>query len=417
MLKILRLSVRNLTRYRTRTVITIVAVLISVMVSTVVDGLVRGIFEMSTANLLLYESAEVSVYANGYFEKRKEYPSDILITPAQKEAVMESLEKAGYVTAPRFITSGELITWDDDAGSEFDLGIILVGVEKRKDGNVFRISESITEGTWLENPDDVVIGSKVADKLGLDVGSYVTLSTKGAMGFAETLELNVAGIVTTEDPQVNSSQIFMSLDDLDHSLMLEGSVTEIAVSDSLLSTAPKSFADKVNALLPEGVSAKHYEQVNDDLMAIMNGDRGSSFVLLLFLFLIAGAGISNTMIMAQMERRKENAMLRSIGFSRRSIVSMFVLEGTMTGIIGALTGAVLALLIMIPLAENGINLSGLLSDDMDIGYRIPLIMRPGFYWQSFVTIPFCAVLLSAFSAFLPVYRTGKEEIAELFRRA
>ncbi|MDD5973140.1 MAG: FtsX-like permease family protein, partial [Spirochaetales bacterium] len=154
-----------------------------------------------------------------------------------------------------------------------------------------------------------------------------------------------------------------------------------------------------------------------DLMAIMNGDKGSSFVMLLFLFIIAGAGISNTMIMAVMERRKETAMLKALGFSRKTIITQFVIEGTITGIIGALLGALLAVVVMIPLSKYGIDFTSLFSADMDIGYRIPLIMRPGFYWQSFIVIPLLAVVLSALSAFFPVYKSGKEQIADLFRRA
>ena len=120
--------------------------------------------------------------------------------------------------------------------------------------------------------------------------------------------------------------------------------------------------------------------------------------------------------MAVMERRKENAMFRALGFSRRSIVSLFVLEGTLTGIIGALIGALLALFVMIPLSKYGLDFTALLSEEMDIGYRMPLILRPTLFWQSFVFIPILAVLLSSLSAFFPVYKTGKEEIADLFRR-
>ena len=109
-------------------------------------------------------------------------------------------------------------------------------------------------------------------------------------------------------------------------------------------------------------------------------------------------------------------MLRALGFSRRSIVSLFVLEGTLTGIIGALIGALLALFVMIPLSKYGLDFTALLSDEMDIGYRMPLILRPTLVWQSFVFIPILAVLLSSLSAFFPVYKTGKEEIADLFRR-
>lgn len=416
MLKSLKLSIRNLARYKTRTIITIVAVLISVLVSTVVDGLVRGMFTISTNNLIAYESSEVTIYQKGYFEKRNEYPSDIFISGDLLQEASERLDKAGIPNTPRYKAISELITYSEEEESEFYLNVILVGVDKERDKKVFRISESLCDGTWFENEDVIILGSKIAEKLNLKVGDIVTLSTTGAMGFAETLDLEVGGIINSEDPQVNMSQVFVNLSDLDSYLLLEGGATEIAVSDGMPSVASKKLADKVQNIIGPELDAKYYEEVNEDIIAIMNGDKGSSFIMLLFLFIIAAAGISNTMLMAVMERRKESAMLRALGFSRRSIVSLFVLEGTLTGIIGALIGAVLALFVMIPLSKYGLDFTALLSEEMDIGYRMPLILRPTLFWQSFVFIPILAVLLSSLSAFFPVYKTGKEEIADLFRR-
>ena len=416
MLKSLKLSLRNLARYKTRTIITIIAVLVSVLVSTVVDGLIRGMFDLSTYNLLSYESSEVTIYQKGYFEKRKEYPSDIFISKEELEKVASELEKANIPYTPRYKAISEIISYNEEIDSEFYLTVILVGVDKEKDKNVFKISESLFEGTWFENEDEIIIGSKIAEKLNLKVGDIVTLSTTGAMGFAETLDLVVGGIINSEDPQVNMSQAFVNLADLDFYLSLDGCATEIALSDGLPSVCSMKFKEKVQQIIGPNLEARYYEEVNDDLIAIMNGDKGSSFIMLLFLFIIAGAGISNTMLMAAMERRKETAMLRSLGFSKKSIVAQFVLEGTITGIIGALIGAILALFVMIPLSKYGIDFTALLSEDMDIGYRIPLILRPGLYWQSFFVIPILAILLSAASALFPVLKTGKEEIADLFRR-
>ncbi len=417
MLRSLQLSLRNLARYKTRTIITIIAVLVSVLVSTVVDSLIRGIFDMSTYNLLSYESSEVTIYSPGYFEKRKELPTDILIDYSLYKATSEKLDNMGISYTPRYKSVCEIISYNDKEDSEFSLNAILVGVDSKKDKDVFKLSESISEGSWFTSEDEIVLGSIIADKLHLNVGDMVTLSTNGLMGFNETIDLEVCGIINSEDPQVNMSQVFVSLDDLNNYLLLDGGVTEIAVSDSLTSVASRKFTSKVQEIIGPNLEAKYYEDINDDLMAIMNGDKGSSFVMLLFLFIIAGAGISNTMIMAVMERRKETAMLKALGFSRKTIITQFVIEGTITGIIGAFLGALIAVIVIIPLSKYGIDFTSLFSADMDIGYRIPLIMRPGFYWQSFIVIPLLAVVLSALSAFFPVYKSGKEQIADLFRRA
>ena len=278
MLRSLKLSIRNLARYNTRTIITIVAVLISVLVSTVVDGLVRGMFTISTNNLIAYESSEVTIYQKGYFEKRDEYPSDIFISGDLLHEASEKLDKAELPNTPRYKAISELITYSEEEESEFYLNVILIGVDKERDKNVFRISESLCDGSWFENEDEIILGSKIAEKLNLKVGDIVTLSTTGAMGFAETLDLEVGGIINSEDPQVNMSQVFVNLADLDSYLLLECGATEIAVSDGIPSVASKKLADKVQNIIGPELDAKYYEEVNEDIIAIMNGDKGSSFI-------------------------------------------------------------------------------------------------------------------------------------------
>ena len=419
MLRNLSLALRNLARYKTRTAITVIAVLVSVLVSTVVDGFIRGIFNMSTYNLLSYESAEVTIYENGYFEKRNEYPSDHLISASELHEAEERLERAGIRYSPRYKTAADIIFYKEEEDSEFDLNALLVGLDPEKDSRVFRLSSSVSEGSWLERgADGIVIGSRIAEKLGLSVGSLVTLSTTGRGGFAETLDEEVIGILNSENPAVNGSEVFMSLDVLDDYLFLDGAVSEISVTDGRASDPSPAVQKRTSRILENStLEAYYYEAVNDDLMAIMNGDKGSSYLILIFLFIIAASGISNTMIMAALERQKESAMLRSLGFSRRNITSMFVLEGVIAGAIGAIIGTAAAAAVLYPLSRNGIDITAWVSSDADFGYRVPLVLRSGMYWQSFLIIPSLAVILSGLSAFFPVFRSGREEIAELFRRA
>ena len=418
MLNGIKLSLRNLARYRTRTAITIIAVLVSVLVSTIVDGFVRGISNVSTLNLLLYESSEVSVYKKGYFEKREEYDNDHLINADELKSASKLFEKEKLPNAPRFKAAADIIYYSEDEDAEFDINAVLVGVDEEKDKNVFEVYKSISDGEWLGNYEGVVVGSKIAEKLKLSVGSLLTISTTGAEGFMETFEEEVIGIVNTEDPVVNSSQIFMRQSDLDDYLLLDGAVSEIEVSDGKVAVASASFAKKASSLLANTeLEAYYYQDVNDGLMAVMNGDKGGTYIVLIFLFIIAIAGISNTMIMAALERQKESAMLRALGFSRGSVVSLFVYEGIITGVIGAAIGILLSVIVLYPMSRFGIDFTGLFTEDIDYGYRMPLIIRPGLYWQTFVIVPLLAIVLSALSAFIPVSRMGREEIAELFRRA
>lgn len=418
-MSILSMSVKNLGRYRTRTIITITAVAVSVFISIAVDGFLRGIFDLSTYNLLLYESSEVTVYRNGYFEKKDEYPDDILIEKSEYESLVSALDDTSLRYTPRYKTSVTLLGYDGETGIEMETVSLLVGVDPERDGDVYAVSSGIAEGEWLEKgKDGVVIGSTLADKLAVKTGDYISIEAGGRGGFREVIDEEIIGIVNTENPQVNRTELFMDLSVLDDCLFLDGAVSEIDISDGRTPVASRRLRSHVEKLIgDEPLSAYYYEDVNSDLMAIMNGDKGSSIIVLVFLFIIAAAGISNTMIMAAMERRRESAMMRSLGFSIKSVTARFVTEGALTGAAGSLIGMVLGFIVLYPLSRYGIDISGLISGSMDFGYRVPLVLKAGLFPQSFLVIPLLALVFSALSAYFPVRRCGRVAVAEIFRRA
>lgn len=421
MLNTLTLAWRNIFRYRVRTIITLVAIAVSVCISILVDGLLRGVNEQSLFNLTTYETGEVTLYADGYFADRASYPTEHLIGNDQRKTLDQILDSHGIAFAPRYKTVADLSFYDEE-GHDLDASrsAVLVGVDPQRDGAVFRLPRSVSSGRWLETGDDgVVVGEGLADKLNLSVGSLLTIQGKGREGFLETFDAPVVGILTTENPVVNSSELFMTLDALDGMFALDGGVTEYAVSDGKVSLAGPRFLKRIRSLITpvSGIQAYDWREVESDLVAVMNGDKGSSLMILVFLFLLAAAGITNTMLMAVMERRKECAMLRAMGFSRGAVTSLFVWEGVMTGLLGALSGALAGALATYPLAKYGIDLSGMLPADIDLGYRITLVMRSGYYPQSFIGIPLCAVALSALSCLVPVARATKEDVASLLRRS
>lgn len=412
----LHLALRNLNRYKTRTLVTVLAVFVSVLISIVVDGFLRGVFNLSTYNLLSYESSEATIYSDGYFEKRNEYPSENLIEKSERDAISSLLDNSGYLYAPRYKTGATLLFYNESEDIEIELNAILVGLDLEKDGSVYSLSKFVRGGEWLtDKKEGIVLGEKVAEKLGVKTGDSITVELSGRDGFKEVLDEEIVGIVNTENPAVNSSEVFMSLDVLDDYLYLDGAVSEIDVSDGSSLVAKRNFVRQLNKILPSKTKAYYYEDVNSDLMAIMTGDMGGCYFVLIFLFVIAAIGISNTMIMALMERQKETAMMLTLGFSHKDISFDFVLEGLLSGLIGAVIGLLIGLFILIPLSKSGIDISSLVGSDMDYGYRVPLLIRPGVYFESFIIIPLLALFFSVLSAYLPLRHFKKKEISTLFR--
>ena len=414
---LITLALRNLSRYRVRSVITIIAIMISVLVSVVVDGFIRGITNLSDYNLVNYESSEAVIYADGYFEDIEELPSDKLISSADKDLIEERLKKAGLNYAPRYKSSAELVSYNED-GVELTLNSVLVAIDVEKDKSVYNLPPSIEKGTWLSDGDDgIVVGDAIANKLDLDIGSYLTITCNGRDGYQETLDVKVVGIFVSENTALNASTVFMSLSFLDDYLSLDGGVSEISISDGKLSINNNLYKDVTKAVgTIEGIEILGWREVNKDYLSISAGDKTGSYLLLFFLFILAAAGITNTMMMAVIERRKECAMMLAMGFSKHEINRLFSLEGCVAGVIGAIIGAIVAAIVNYPLAKYGIDMSSLIPADVDLGYRVSLIFHSGWYLHSFVVIPLLAILLSTLSAYIPIRRSLRESVAEMLRR-
>lgn len=415
---LLALAWRNLSRYKARTAMTIFAVFLSVAVSVSVDGFMRGIGSLSEINLVTFESSEVIIFPSGAYERRDELPMDILIEEGTKEETLKLLSDNGIAASTRVKTLSDLISYDEE-GNEWSLSVILTGIDREADAKVYDLPSSIIEGRWLEDGDEgIVLSEPIARKLGLETGSLVTVECAGREGFRETFDAEVQGIYLTDNTRLNLTTCYMSLPLLDGLLALSGAVSEISVSDSKVSIAAPSFCSEVGNIIKSvpGVEAHDWRETHEDLVTIANGDKGSSYLILFFLFIMAAAGIMNTMLMAVMERRRECAMLRAVGFSQHMINALFVLEGLICGVAGSVLGIIVAAAVTYPLARYGFDVSGLVPPDFDMGYRVALVLRSGWFLSSFVIIPLIAVALTAVSSYIPVRRAGKREIAELLRK-
>lgn len=420
MLSLFKMAWRNIFRYGSRTAVTIVAIAISVFVAILVDAVIMGIMTQSNLNMVNYEASEVVVYPDGYFGEKDKFPSDIVIDSSTRDMVENTLDSKGIIYAPRYRTTAELVFYDEDKDFEGVLETILYGVDPIRDSQVFLLKDSLESGIWVEEGDDsIVVGSTIASKLGLEVGDLVSLQCEGMGGFAQSFDVLVKGIVNTEDYEVNSTMLYMPLDQLDAYLGLEGGVNLYAVSDGIMSSmAGSSFVSKVKKALDGivGIEVYGFEEDNEGYMAIVNGDVGSSYMILFFLFIIAGAGIVNTMVMSVMERRKETAMMRSMGFSSGSIKLLFVLEGLVIGLIGAAVGLVLASVVNYPLAKIGLDFTSYVDGDLDFGYRVSFVFRSVWSVHSFVAIPLIGIALTVVSSYVPVSKIGRGEISDMLRK-
>jgi ABC-type lipoprotein release transport system permease subunit len=249
----------------------------------------------------------------------------------------------------------------------------------------------------------------------------------------QIIDAVVGGVVNSPNPKTNGNVGFLPLSALqdETGLMLEGRVTELLVrkagaDDSKLPGREES-ADVIRAALeqslaaggrvwPQGMEVRGWRDYCEDYLAAAAGDNVSSRLMILFLFILSFIGISNTMLMAILERTKETGMLRALGMTDGQVLMIYTMEAGLIGAIGSILGVLIGCLVNIPMVAHGIDYSAL-AEQMsgDFGYRIVAIFRSTWNPPVIAATGVVATILSAVSAVPPTLRALRMPVTESLR--
>ncbi len=407
---IISLAIKNLTRYKRRTLITSSAIAFGLLMFVLVDSLLMGAEEESVRNLKWYETSSARIMNKEYWNERLMRPLDVSIS--NPDEIIASLAKEGIVATKRTTFTADMILNNIDFKEEGNMSVVVEAINPETDNDVFRFENTLIEGRFVApGADEINIGSWFAEDIGAKVGAYITLVTRGNGGFYEAMDLEIVGIVNCPNPNVNRTLLMMPIDTADDYLAMEGAATEINIllKDSADTVEKIAQIKDILNLDSTNYTIMDWKELAHDYVAIAEAKRGGSSMILFLVFIIAAVGISNTMLMAMYERIRELGMMRALGMKDSSIQLLFLFEAGGIGLLGAIIGTLLGILANFFLVKYGINL-GFMLRDMDIGYRIASVMRGVWSVKTIIVSLFSGLLLSMIVAYFPTRRALKMDI-------
>ncbi len=409
------LAWKNLSRYLRRTVITAGALAVGLAAYLLIDSVLLGAEKESERNLIWYESSSARVLAEGYWADREQLPLDTVLEQPQR--VLAALAERGIPAAPRTVFGAELIVRQDPFPEDGSLRVKVVAIDPELDNRVFRFKETVTAGRWLEAGEEaILLGSWLAEDLGAEVGYTVTIVTRTRDGYYQSFEVPVVGILTCPNPQVNRSSVFLPLDAADALLAMNGAVTEIDLRFPERADAGSLAADlqrDLRARMP-GIEVLEWQRLAEDYLAIAAAkQKGTGFILVLA-FVIAAVGVSNTMLMAIYERRRELGTMRALGMGDRQVRRLFLLEAAGIGVLGSTLGLALGALLCLGMVNRGIDF-GPLVRNIDMGYRVTGVFRGAWHPQAMAGAWLFGILLCVAVALIPTRRALRMPITDCLR--
>jgi len=266
----------------------------------------------------------------------------------------------------------------------------------------------------------IILGERLAQKLGVRVGDKVTLiSPKGtvtAFGTMPRLKAYKVGATFNIGMfEYDSSFIFMPLEAAQVYFKLPGAVTNLEIFSDNPDDAPRLGRD-IMGIIAGKARVHDWQRANASFFNAIQVERNVMFLILTLIILVAAFNIISSMIMLVKDKGRDIAILRTMGATRGMIMRVFFLAGASVGTIGTLAGFVLGL----SFAENietirqwiqGLTGTDLFAAEIYFLSQLPAVVDP----SEVVTVVVMGLGLSFLATLYPSWRAARLDPAEALR--
>jgi len=248
----------------------------------------------------------------------------------QWQKIMKEVGAMGPVTAVSPMASGPVLA----VRGEVSRAVTAMGVEPELYYRIIALPDKIVAGTARLNVDDIIIGTELANDLGVTVGDKLVITS----GAGASVTLTVSGIVDLGAKSVNQRNTYVALHTAQALLGLIGGVSSIDLSVTDVYAAEK-VAQAITAAT--GVEADSWIVTNAQFFSAVNAQIIAHTTIRFFVGLAIAFGIAAVLIVSVVQKSKEIGILRAMGASRGQILRVFLLQGAVLGLIGSFVGSAL----------------------------------------------------------------------------
>lgn len=400
----LRLAWRNIWRHRRRTIIIVAAMSLSLGLMIWYDGLIDGFNNAIYGNAIRVLGGNIQIHAAGYREKIDSNP--LIPLPDDAAALAAARAQPQVISATRRITTGGLLTNREGA-----FPVSIIGIEPDAEAPVSLIAEHVTEGRWLNDGDldMILLGRGLADVMGLKVGDRVTMVGSDVHKQNRQRTMTVAGIYDIGLRSTEKKMLYISLPEAQDLFGLRGQSSEIVVNLQKLGPEAEVVA-ALRPLLP-GYEVESYEDNYPELKAALSSKGAVMTIFGIIIIMISGIGILNLLLMAIYERTREIGLMGAMGLKPRQIAELFILEGALIGVVGAVAGILVGLAINASLGKIGLDFAQYAS----ITEYMALIsgkIYPSLGMSKALPRALTVIVISILAAWIPATEASRREPAE-----
>jgi lipoprotein-releasing system permease protein len=244
----------------------------------------------------------------------------------------------------------------------------VIGVERDKLSTIADIRSALVSGNDALPVDGILIGSILADDLGLHTGQVVRLTSDRG----RARNFRIGGIFTLGIASADRQAVYMNLTAARALFDLPSGLSRIEVKVAPVTAAPE-IARELGRIT--GLQSTAWTQENAQLLEGLDAQARTGAIIKAFALITIVIGIASAMLLSVVRRQAEIGIIRAVGGSKHLVLSIFVIEGTLIGLAGALVGAGVAWLALVPAPPIGeVRSGGLPVEIADGDFMLAIIL-------------------------------------------
>lgn len=369
-----------------QSLVSILGVLIGITVLTVSIGISNGL-DKNMINSILSLTSHITAFESENITNYNDYSKEIENIEGV-QGVIPTIDTQGLIKA-------------DGIFKTYIAGVKIIGYDLEKAINYMDLSSKIIDGkVETTNRKSILIGKELASNAGLMVGNKVKLVTAENNEF----ELNISGIFESGFYEYDLNMVIIPLQTAQYITYKGDSVDKLSIR---LNDPYK--ANLINNKIIKSLPLYSYTwgEQNRALLSALTLEK--TIMLIVFSLIVVIAGfliwiILNTLVR---EKTKDIGILRAMGFSKKNIMSIFLIQGLILGGIGILLGIILSFILLWYIKNYTVDFISSIYYIKNIPIEISL--------KEVLTVISANSIIVLISSIFPAYRAAKLENVEALR--
>jgi lipoprotein-releasing system permease protein len=378
---------RFLTSGKIQTLMIVLGIAIGVSVQVFIGSLISGL-QKSLVDKTIGSSSQITIIAST--------PTAYIDDYETKIAMINDLDQPIEAIAAVLEANGSLVK------STIEYPVLLRGMDLLAAEDIYSLSRKLIAGGTLPNENgEIAVGIGLRDNLNLHIGDSIVF---GSETLASTT-LEIVGFLDFNVLQLNNLWGVSTLDTMQGIIGIGDQVSKIEMQVSEVFIADDIELVIMETLNDDSLKSQNWKAQNAELLSGLQGQSISSIMIQVFVMISVVLAIASVLAITVMQKSKQIGILKAMGIQDADASFVFLFEGLILGIFGAIAGVLLGLGLSFAFTTFALNDAG--------NPVVPLFIDYGFIALSALI----AVIASAGAALIPARKSAKLSVIEVIRNA